>query len=361
MTVQAVPRRDITPMPAVVLVNLGTPEAPHARAVRPYLREFLSDRRVVEMHPALWRPILEGIILRFRPKASAEKYASIWTEQGSPLLVHTRAQTAALSADLGGAASVRLAMRYGSPALSDVLDEVYADGHRRVLVVPLYPQYAASSAGTVLDEVYRWGLRSRDQLELRTVRSFPVDEGYLSALATAVERHWEAIGKPDFSGGDRLLLSFHAIPMAMHQAGDPYRAECEVTAAALRERLGLGAEMVLTTFQSVFGPAEWLKPATIDTVTQLGRSGIGRVDVLCPGFVSDCLETLEEIDILNRSAFTDAGGSQFHYIPWGNGRPEWTAALTGLVGRHLTGWVTAGKRHEHHTAGGAEQDGSPAV
>lgn len=324
--------------PAVVLVNLGTPRAPTARAVRPYLREFLTDRRVVETHPAVWRPVLEGMVLTRRPRASAEKYASIWTEDGSPLMVHSTAQRRAVAEQIGDHAAVHLAMRYGSPSIGEVLDEVYAAGHRRVLVVPLYPQYSASSAGTVLDEVYRYGLRSRDQLELRTVRSFPTHRGYVEAVAGAVDQAWQATGRPDFAAGDRLILSFHSIPKAMSDAGDPYRQECEATAAAVRHRLALAEGDLLVTFQSVFGPAEWLRPATIDTVAELGRAGTRRLDVVCPGFVSDCLETLEEIDMLNREAFTAAGGAEFHYIPWGNAREEWTKALGDIVSAHLAGW-----------------------
>lgn len=327
------------PAPAVVLVNLGTPTEPTAKAVRTYLREFLSDRRVIETHPALWRPILEGIVLRVRPRRSAEKYASVWTPDGSPLLVHTLAQRDAVARTLGGRAVVRHAWRYGAPSVPDVLDELQAQGHDRVLVVPLYPQFSASSAGTVHDEVHRHGLRSRDQLELRTVRSFATDAGYVEALATAVEKSWAEHGRPDFAAGDRLLLSFHSIPVAMVDAGDPYPAECAATSAALRERLGLGEEEIVTTFQSVFGPARWITPATIDTVEQLARDGVRRVDVVCPGFVSDCLETLEEIAILNRETFHAAGGTEFHHVPWGNGDPVWTDALAQLAETHLGGWA----------------------
>ncbi len=324
--------------PAVVLVNLGTPETPTARHVRPYLREFLSDTRVIEMSRLLWKPILEGIILRVRPRASAQKYASVWGEQGSPLLVNTRALADGVSRHIGDAAVVTVGMRYGSPSVADVLDGLYSRGHRRVLVVPLYPQFAASSAGTVFDAVARWMLTRRDQLELRTVRSFPGDAGYLDAVVAGIQAGWAEYGRPDFASGDRLLMSFHGIPRAMHEAGDPYRAECEATAAGIRQRLGLGPDQAVMTFQSVFGPAEWLKPATIDTVAELGRTGARRVDVVCPGFAADCLETLEEIDQLNREAFTEAGGSEFHYLPWANGADSWVTAVSAVVSRQLAGW-----------------------
>ncbi len=322
--------------PAVVLVNLGTPAAPTARAVRPYLREFLSDRRVVEMTPLLWRPILESCILPFRSRASAAKYATIWTDEGSPLLVYTRAQRDAVAAALPDV-TVRYAMRYGSPAIGDVLDELSDAGHRQVLVVPLYPQYAASSAGTVLDEVYRHGLERRDQFELRTVRSFPLHDGYIEAVVSAVADNWAKNGRLDPVSG-RLVLSYHGIPQAMHDAGDPYRGECEATSREIASRLALPSEAVLTTFQSTFGPAAWLTPATIDTVAELGSRGVERVDIACPGFVSDCLETLEEIDELNRHAYLEAGGEHFHYIPWGNDLPTWIKALIRLVEENLAGW-----------------------
>ncbi|QIK83495.1 ferrochelatase [Sanguibacter sp. HDW7] len=324
---------------AVVLLNLGTPEAPTPRAVRRYLREFLSDRRVVETHPALWRPILEAVVLTVRPRASAAKYASVWTADGSPLLVHSRAQRDGVAAALAsGDIDVRVAMTYGSPSLSSVLDDLSADGLQRVLVVPLYPQYSGSSAGAALDALRRHGLRRRDTPEIRTVRSFPEDEGYIDALARAVEASWVERGRPDVAAGDRLLLSYHSVPVAMIEAGDPYAEECARTTAALTQRLGLPREGVVETFQSVFGPAQWHGPATIDTVAALARSGTRRLDVVCPGFVSDCLETLEEIDMLNREAFVEAGGVDFSYVPWGNSNQPWVDALAAIVRQHLGGW-----------------------
>ena len=324
--------------PAVLIVNLGTPEAPTAKKVRPYLREFLSDRRVVEMHPAVWRPILDGIILRVRPKASAEKYASIWYPEGSPLMHWTVRQRDALIERLGDGVEVRLAMRYGKPSVQSELSRLHADGYRKVLVVPLYPQYAASSAGTVVDEVARWILDARDQLEIRTVRSFPEAPAYIDALVGAIESSWQENGRPDFAGGDKLITSFHGIPKAMHEGGDPYRYECEATADLLRKRLGLDEGQLVVTFQSVFGPSEWLKPATIDMVEELGKGGTRRVDVICPGFMADCLETLEEINILNRETFTGAGGQEFHYIPWANDSEGCINTIEEQVAGRIAGW-----------------------
>lgn len=298
--------RDADERPALILANLGTPAAPTARAVRPFLREFLSDRRIVETHPLLWRPVLEGIILRVRPRASAAKYATIWrpgeetSRSGSPLMHYSERQGELVQEELGESVQVRVAMRYGQPALRRVMGELMEAGCRRIALIPLYPQYAASSAGTVVDEAARFVLASRDQPELRTIRSFETAPAYIEALATALEQHWQVRGRPDPAAGERLLLSFHSIPRAMHDAGDPYRSECERTAQLLSRRLDLPDGLARLTFQSVFGPAAWIGPATIDTVGELGRAGCPRLDVICPGFVSDCLETLEEINQLNR-------------------------------------------------------------
>lgn len=331
-----------SPTPVVCLVNLGTPTEPTARAVRRYLRQFLSDRRVVDLPPALWRPVLEGIVLRVRPAASAARYAQVWGEQDSPLLAHTLAQREAVQQQLGSRAEVAMAMRYGSPSLPEVLDAALAAGHRRVLVVPLYPQYSATTVASVYDELAAWMVRSRDQAEVRTIRSFPTDPGYLAALTDAITGHWRVHGRPDFAAGDRLVLSYHAIPVSMCRAGDPYPAECLATSTAIRQALGLTPEQAPHSYQSRFGPTRWLEPATIDTLVGLARQGTRRVDVICPGFAADCLETLEEIDQLNREAFLGAAAdprASFHYLPWGNARPAWTGALTTLVEAHLAGWA----------------------
>lgn len=327
--------------PCVLIVNLGTPDAPATKEVRHYLREFLSDKRVIETPSWMWKPILEGIILRVRPRQSAEKYASIWGKQGSPLRQYTIAQAQYLQEALGEKADVRYAMRYGTESIPRELDAIYRAGYRQLLVIPLYPQYSASTVATVADEVYRWGLRSRDQFDLRLLRSFPADEGYINALAEAVTTSWETNGRPNFAQGDKLMLSYHGIPLAMHQAGDPYPLECQETTTALAQRLGVQRDCLLHTYQSVFGPAQWLTPATIDTVAELGAGGTKRIDVICPGFVSDCLETLEEINILNRETFIDAGGDEFHYLPWGNDHPSWLKALASLTEANLAGWIDA--------------------
>lgn len=324
---------------AVLLVNLGSPDAPTTPKVRMYLREFLSDRRVIEMHPALWRPILESMILRVRPAKSAEKYRTIWGPEKSPLLQGTIDQAQYVGQVLGPDVEVRYAMRYGSNGIASALDSLYADGYRRLLVVPLYPQYSATTVASVTDEVYRWNLNNRDQFALRVGRSFQTDPGYIEAMAVAIESAWESSGRPDFDAGERLLLSYHGIPLSMAQAGDPYPHECQETTDALRQRLDLSEKDVLQTFQSKFGPAPWLSPATIDTMAELGKGGCGRVDVICPGFVSDCLETLEEIDQLNRETFLGAGGREFNYIKWGNDSQPWLRALADVVRQDLSGWI----------------------
>ncbi|WP_315584868.1 ferrochelatase [Actinomyces viscosus] len=337
--------READERPALILANLGTPAEPTPKAVRSFLREFLSDRRVIETHPLLWRPVLEGIILRVRPRASAAKYATVWrpgqeaSRSGSPLMHYSERQCELLQHELGEAVQVRIAMRYGQPSLRHVMGELMEAGCRRIALIPLYPQYTASSAGTVVDEAARFILGSRNQPELRTVRSFEAAPAYIEALATALERHWQAHGRPDPASGGRLLLSFHSIPQAMHDAGDPYRTECERTVELLSRRLDLPDGLARLTFQSVFGPAAWIGPATIDTVGELGRAGCPRLDVICPGFFSDCLETLEEINQLNRETFTTAGGGAFHYVPWGNDSDGAIATLAEQARNVLAGWI----------------------
>ena len=325
--------------PAVLIVNLGSPDKPETRHTRKYLREFLSDRRVIETHPLLWRPIIEGIVLTIRPRKSAAKYKTIWDEGTSPLVKATSQQAEYLQQEFGDAAEVRFAMRYGSNSVQSGLQSLRDEGYRKVLVVPLYPQYAASTTASITDEVARWMLRSRDQFAVRIARSFPTDPKYIDALASALENRWESMGRPNFAEGDRLVLSFHGIPVAMAEGGDPYPQECEATTAALQRRLAIPDGGVVRAYQSKFGPAPWLTPATIDTVTALGALGTDRVDVICPGFVSDCLETLEEIDELNRAAFEDAGGGEFNYVPWGNNSAPWLQALAALVRADLAGWA----------------------
>ena len=323
---------------AILLVNLGTPDEPSAPALRRYLAEFLSDPRVVEIPRAVWLPILHGIVLRVRPAKSAAKYASIWTAEGSPLKVWTEKQAKLLAGYLGERGHpvlVRAAMRYGQPSVASQLDALKADGATRILVLPLYPQYAAATTASVFDAVYAWAARIRRVPELRFVNHYHDDPGYILALGRCIEDHWMRNGR-----AERLVLSFHGVPERTLRLGDPYHCECQKTARLLTERLGLRPGQVLVTFQSRFGKAKWLEPYTEPTLVQLAQQGIKRVDVACPGFTSDCLETLEEIAQEARDAYLHAGGEEFHYIPCLNDRHEWIAALSDIAIRHLQGWPT---------------------
>ena len=251
---------------------------------------------------------------------------------------YTREQARRLGERLPGV-RVEVAMRYGQPSIGSVLDRLHAEGVRRVAILPAYPQYAASTVATINDAVASWIGRNRDGFELRLHRSFPAAPAYIEALATALERHWEQVGRPNFLTGDRVVVSFHSIPVAMDEAGDPYRAECRHTVAALESRLGLAMGSLTATFQSVFGRAEWLGPQTIEEMAELGAGKCPRVDVICPAFMADCLETLEEIDQLNRETFVEAGGGDFHYVPWGNDSEGAVASLEEQARIALAGWV----------------------
>lgn len=323
---------------AVLLVQLGTPDAPTAPALRRYLREFLADPRVVEIPRLAWTPILYGFVLPLRPSRSARKYAAIWTDEGSPLLVHTRRQASLLRGALGErghAVEVAFAMRYGTPSLATVLRELHARGLDRLLVVPMYPQYAASTTATAFDAIARELAGWRAQPALRVVRDFHDDDGYVEALAQRIRANWEREGR-----GERLLMSFHGVPRRVVALGDPYERQCRITGERVARRLGLSDGEWVLSFQSRFGPAEWLQPYTAQTLVDLARRGVRSVDVVCPGFVVDCLETLEEISIEARRSFLDAGGREFRYIPALNDSAVFIGALAGLVERNLQGWET---------------------
>ena len=323
----ASPARD-----GILLVNLGTPAAPTTGAVRRYLAEFLSDPRVVEIPRALWLPILYGVILTLRPARSARKYAEIWAADGSPLAVHTARQAALLAHSLGAQApAVEHAMRYGEPSIGATLERLRAAGCDRILVLPLYPQYAASTSASTLDAVCAWLARSRNVPELRFVKHFHDHPKYIAALAAGVRRHWDAHGR-----GAKLVMSFHGLPRFALERGDPYHCECQATGRLLAEALGLSADQYAVTFQSRFGRTEWLQPYTEPSLIALARQGLERVDVVCPGFVADCLETLEEIGIGARRAFLANGGREFHLLPCLNEAPEWIDALAEICAAH--GW-----------------------
>jgi len=323
---------------AVLYCNLGTPDAPTAAALRRYLAEFLGDHRVVEIPRPIWWLILHGIILRVRPKKSAAKYASIWTEQGSPLKVWTQAQAERLGEQLsqrGHHVQVRYAMRYGNPSVASQLEALKAEGVTRVLVVPAYPHYSGTTTASVFDAVYAWAQKARRLPELRFVNHYHAQAGYIAALAQTVRAHWEQHGQPE-----QLVMSFHGVPARTLALGDPYHCECHKTARLLAQSLGLPKERYKVTFQSRFGKAKWLEPYTEPTLIALAQAGTRRVDVICPGFTADCLETLEEINQEAREAFLHAGGEQFHYIPCLNDHPAWVDALAQVCEQHLAGWPT---------------------
>ncbi len=328
------------PLTGVLIVNLGTPDAPTPSALRRYLGQFLSDPRVVEIPRLLWLPILHGIILRTRPAKSAAKYASIWTKDGSPLRVWTDKQAAMLQGYLGERGhrlSVRWAMRYGQPSIASALDAFKAEGVRRVLVMPLYPQYSSATTASVMDDVFAWGRRTRLLPELRTINHFHDDPRYIEVLAESVRQHWR---QEQGIRGDKLVMSFHGMPERTLHLGDPYHCECHKTGRLLAERLGLGKDDYVITFQSRFGKAKWLEPYTEPTLRKLAKSGVKRVDVICPAFVSDCIETLEEIAMEGKQAFLSSGGQSFNYIPCLNAGHEWITVLASLCEQHLQGWPT---------------------
>ena len=322
----------------ILLINLGTPDAPTAQAVRPYLKEFLGDPRVVEIPRAIWWLILNGIILNTRPKKSAAKYATIWMPEGSPLRVHTEKQTALLQGYLSQRTKapyvVDYAMRYGNPSIASVLRKLKEQNCQRILVVPMYPQYAASSSGTAFDIVFAELIKMRNAPALRTIKNFHDHPGYIQALANNISDYWMKNGRPE-----KLVMSFHGLPQYTLDKGDPYHCECQKTGRLLAEELGLRPGQYTISFQSRFGKAEWLKPYTAATLAELGRQKTKRVDMVCPGFVADCLETLEEIAMEGKEDFQHAGGGEYHYIPCLNERDDWMHALTDLVMDNLHGWL----------------------
>ncbi|CAL62772.1 Ferrochelatase (Protoheme ferro-lyase) (Heme synthetase) [Herminiimonas arsenicoxydans] len=326
------------PKTAVLLVNLGTPDAPTTSAVRTYLNEFLSDPRVVEIPRVIWWFILKLIILPFRSGKSAKKYAAIWSNEGSPLRVHTEKQAKLLTGYLGARGHevrVEYAMRYGSPSVPEVLRKLKADGCDRILVLPAYPQYSGTTTASIFDAVFKHYARERNVPELRFVKHYHDHESYIRALQKSVLAHWDMAGRPD-----KLVMSFHGVPKRTLTLGDPYFCECHKTARLLAKELDLTEDQYVVTFQSRFGKAEWLQPYTAPTLQKLAKSGVKRVDVLCPGFTSDCLETLEEIGIEVRRDFLQAGGQDFNYIACLNENDAWIKALAQIAELHMIGWPT---------------------
>jgi ferrochelatase len=325
------------PVIGVLLANLGTPDAPTKAALRRYLGEFLWDPRVVEIPRVIWWLLLHGVILRVRPARSAKAYLGVWTEGGSPLRVHTERQTRALAeqlrARLSSPVAVALGMRYGQPSIASALRELREAGADRLLVLPLYPQYSGTTTGSVFDAVAEELKQWRWVPEIRFVMSYHDFPPYIEACAGQIEREWREKGRRQ-----RLLFSYHGIPKRYFLAGDPYHCQCHKTSRLIAEKLALDPDAWETTFQSRFGGEEWLKPYTDKTIQGLPKKGVKTLEVFCPGFSADCLETVEEIGVENRGYFMEAGGEQFHYIPALNDAPDHIEALTQLALRHMRGW-----------------------
>ena len=323
----------------VMLVNLGTPEAPAAQSVKRYLAEFLSDRRVIELHPLLWRPLLYGVILPFRAQRVAEAYSKIWFQETdeSPLRFFTRRQSELLGKRFNRTApetTIDWAMRYGTPSIEEVIVKLRGRGCRRILVVPLYPQYSATTTATVNDQVFDSLKKMRWQPAIRTLPPYYDHPAYIEALATVIEKYLERLSeKPAV-----LLASFHGLPRDYVEAGDPYFMHCTKTTQLLRERLGFDEKALRMTFQSRFGPKEWLRPYTDETLAELAGSGVRGVAVFTPGFAADCLETLEEIAMQNRDLFLARGGERYDCIPCLNDTPAAIDMLEALIDQELKGW-----------------------
>ncbi len=324
----------------VLLVNLGSPDTPDAKGVRKYLAEFLSDTRVIEIPVIAWQMILHGIILRTRPKKVAHAYDSIWFHDkageysGAPLLVYGEKIRDALQSQFEGRVCVKLAMRYGNPSLKSVLDEIIAGDNSRVLVLPMYPQYSATTVATAIDQVNKHVRKMRFVPELRFVRSYYYEPFYLDALANRIKAFWETHEKPE-----KLIFSYHGIPQRNVKLGDRYYADCLATTAGVVERLNLREDEYLTTFQSRFGPQQWLQPYTDKTMEALPHEGVKSIHILSPAFSADCLETLEELAILNRGIFLENGGQSFEYIPALNDDKAHIDVFSRLIEQHIAGWA----------------------
>ncbi len=343
-----------TPAVGILLAQLGTPEAATRAALRPYLEQFLSDPRVIELPRLMWWLILHCFVLTRRPRASAKLYASVWTEEGSPLLVTSRRITEAVSHRLrdetGTPNRVTLGMTYGEPSIPKALGELRASGCRRILVFPLYSRYSSSGTGAVFDAVMKELMTWRWVPEVRTLQGYHDEPAYIRALAATVRELWSKEGEPEL-----LVTSYHGIPRRYFENGDPYHCQCHKTSRLLAEELDLPADRFRVTFQSRLGREEWLEPYTDHTLEALACSGTRRVDVICPGFSVDCLETLDEVDRELREIFLEAGGEQFRYIPCLNDRPEHIDLFTRLIHRNLQGWVESKETWDPEQAAAAAE------
>lgn len=321
----------------ILICNLGTPDAPNSKAVRRYLRQFLSDPRVIEVPKWIWWWVLNFIILVIRPKRSAHAYKKIWTNSGSPLLTISQNITEGIQKELDqrlrNQVVCELGMRYGQPSISDALRKLKTAGARRILILPLYPQYSATTTGSSIDAVCQELMTWRWVPEIRTINQYYDEPGYINSLCNSIRDHWKAFGQ-----GEKLLFSFHSIPKSYFNAGDPYSCFCEKTARLVAQRLELNDDQWSLSFQSRMGAQEWLKPYTDLRLKELANAGVKSIDVICPGFAADCLETLEEIAITDRDIFLQAGGERFHYISALNDRPDHTQAIADIIIKSMQGW-----------------------
>ena len=327
----------------VLVAQLGTPQAPTARALRPYLRQFLSDPRVIDLHPLRWYPILYLFVLTRRPARSAALYANIWTDEGSPLMVHSQAQTRGLQERLGAAYRVVLGMRYGEPSIARAVQSLEQEGVERILVFPMYPQFSCATTGSIYDAVNRAALgrrcpwffdRKRQMPALRFVPPYADHPAYINALKQSVAA---AVARLSWTP-DRYLITFHGIPRRYVDEGDPYRRHCEETARQLATALGLAEDEWVSGFQSRFGKEPWLEPYTEEVLARLGGQGVRRLVAICPGFTADCLETLDEIGREGAEQFSSGGGQQFHLVPCLNDHPAWLDAMATIARQELAGW-----------------------
>lgn len=321
----------------LLLVNLGSPDAPDVPAVKAYLDQFLSDRRVVEIPPILWQPLLKLVILNTRPKTTAANYAKIWDREAneSPLKLITRNQAKLLEGAFGPDVLVDYAMRYGNPPMDLALDRLKAQGCDRICIAPLYPQYSGATTGSVLDELFRWANGQRWMPAIRTLAPYHDHPAHIAALKTSLEK---SLASLDFVP-ERIVLSFHGMPRRTLDLGDPYHCQCQKTARLLREAMGMSAEQMPIAFQSLFGRAEWLKPYTQPLLEEMAEASVKKVAVLMPGFSADCIETLEEIAEEARDAFLEKGGTHYAALPCLNTSDEGMAMLKTILGEALSGWI----------------------
>lgn len=339
-----------SPATGVLLLNLGTPDAPTKSALKKYLNQFLSDKRVIELPTWSWQLLLQGVILRTRPKRVAKLYQSIWTDEGSPLLVYTRSLSRKLDSVLklrygGSAVHVAYGMRYGNPSVSTALRELKEKGCTRIIFIPLFAQYSSTTVGSAFDAFASELMKWRWVPDVRTIHYFHDHPAYIEALASRVRKYWEEHGR-----GEKLLMSFHGVPRRYVEAGDPYSCHCRKTARLIAEKLGLEESAYHVSFQSQFGKEEWIKPATDTTLIEWAKAGMKRVDVMCPGFLADCLETIEEIAEENRENFIHHGGEDFHYIPALNDGEDFVHVLEELCVENGSPWLVEKNEKNIHDA-----------